>query len=173
MPLVLPVQGNYGQFSYCFTLFFDGIRTQGSEANVQDILYCNLDTQLYQDWVENGNNQDHKDNFEDENFWSATQSQQNEDRKAKNTHDVKENKVSDDNLDLPIIQKLANFIPPPKISIISGAKIDKSSHYIPQANIRKNQDIACCLVRNDVNKVQRQTAVKRVANIPQKMRYLL
>lgn len=94
--------------------------------------------------------------------------QQNEGRKTKNTHDVKEDEISDDDLDLPTVQQLARSIPPPRTSIISGAKTDASSHHIPQAKVRGKQDIARCLVRSDVNKVQRQTAVEGIANIPQK-----
>lgn len=44
------------------------------KKNVQDKLNCNPNTQLYQDWVENCYNQDHEDGFENEDFWSASQS---------------------------------------------------------------------------------------------------
>ena len=105
------------------------------ETNVQDELNRNPDTQLYQDWVENGNNQDHEDDFEDEDFWSASQSRQNEGGKTKNIHDVTEDEISDDDFDLPTVQKLASSIPLPRTPIISGAKTDTSSHHIPQANV--------------------------------------
>lgn len=49
------------------------------ETNTPEELYRDHDTQQYQDWIDNGNNQDHKDDFEDEDFWPALQSHQNQD----------------------------------------------------------------------------------------------
>lgn len=90
----------------------------------------------------------------------------NEGGKTKNIHTVTENEISHNGFDLPMVQKLANSIIPPRTPIISGAKTDISSHYILWANISGNQDIACYLVSSDMNKVQHQTIVKAIANIP-------
>lgn len=114
------------------------------EKNTQDELYRDIDTQMHQDWIDNGNNQDRDDYFEDEDLWSALQSRQDGDRKKEISGDVIEDDISDDDLDLASVQKLASPIPPSRTPIISDTKKVKP------------------------NKVQRQTGVKKVAPVPQK-----
>lgn len=72
--------------------------------------------------IDNGNNQDRDDYFEDEDLWSALQSRQDGDRKKDISRDFIEDDISDDDLDLTSVQKLASPIPPSRTPIISDTK---------------------------------------------------
>lgn len=84
------------------------------ETNTQDELYRDQDTQEYQDWIDNGNNQDHEDDLEDEGYWPASQLYLNEGGEKKSCDDITDNDYSDDNLDLPLVPKFASSIPSTK-----------------------------------------------------------
>lgn len=62
-----------GDSSIVSPLFLIESSHEDQKTNIQDKLNRNFDTQLYQDWVKNSNNQDLEDNFEDKDFWSAFQ----------------------------------------------------------------------------------------------------
>lgn len=79
------------------------------ETNIQDKLYCNQDTQQYQNLKNNGNNQDYKDDFEDKDFWSSLLLYQNQNRKKKSYNNIT-NIFSNNNMDLSLILKLVNTI---------------------------------------------------------------
>ena len=81
------------------------------ETNTQDELYRDYDKQMYQDWMDNGNNQEHEDDFEGEDFWPASQSHQNQNGEKGSSRDITDDDFSDDNLDLPSVPKLASSIP--------------------------------------------------------------
>ena len=90
--------------------------------NTRGELYRDIDTKMHQDWIDNGNNQDRDDYFEDEDLWSALQSRQDVDRKKDISRDFIEDDISDDDLDLTSVQKLASPIPPSRTPIISDTK---------------------------------------------------
>lgn len=92
------------------------------EKNTQGELYRDIDRQMHQDWIDNGNNKDRDDYFEDEDLWSALQSRQDGDRKKEISRDVIQHDISDDDLDLTSVQKLASPIPPSRTPIISDTK---------------------------------------------------
>lgn len=102
------------------------------ETNTQDELYRDQDTQEYQDWIDNGNNQDHEDDLEDEDYWPASQLSPNEGGEKESCDNITDNNHSDDNLDLPLVPKLASSIPSTKALITPATPKRQSMRKIDQ-----------------------------------------
>lgn len=79
------------------------------EIVTSDVMYQNVDPDLYQNWLERKENGDYGYNFEDEKIWSVTQPVDGI-KEKKNNVNITKDEVSDNDLSLPTVHQLATSV---------------------------------------------------------------